>query len=274
LFKLHNPLSAAFIPSLIPDQKQKAALFGFYLGWVTLLSCFWLLFPVPMEDVQVASKNVSELVYDIIDVPFFNPFSPQKTLQHVWVVIYAFITDAAARDITARFRNRYFTRKPVELGGLKTRRLKVELIKAWHDRGTACFWRAVIFTISAFGASIALTSLVPHRRAAVVVHCVLWALLSASLLFPAASTLVIGALLVLATRKHFADGFLSYFPAMIDFELIDVANPRFLAWRYMQIEKEAEVLASIYDPKRHLTFPTGRPDEIDTTEDEKRESKN
>jgi hypothetical protein len=205
--------------------------------------------------VQVASKNFAEIVYDIVDVPFFNPFLPGRTLEHIWVVIYAGLTDVAARDLTARFQKRYFIRKPVDLSNLRTRRSKVEIIKVWHDRGTACFWRAILFTLVAFGTSVALSTMVSHRRAAVVVHCVLWASLSATLVYPSLSTLIIGAMLVLAKRKGFVDGFLSYFPQMMDFELIDVSGPKFLAWRYMQIEKEDGVLAQIYDPRRELTIP-------------------
>jgi len=252
VYRLYNPLTNAFIPSFIPDQKQKMALYAMHFGWVTLFSCFWLLFEVPGDGQQAGSKNFSEIVYDIFDVPFFNPFNP-ATLPQLLVVVYGSIADMVARYLTSWFHKRYFIRKPVHLGDLKTRRLRVELIKMWHDRGTKCFWRAIGFTFVAFAASIALSTRVSHRRAAVVVHSILWAFLFANVVYTLLAVLVIGGMLILATKKNHADGFISYFPAMMDFELIDVPNPKFLAWRYMQIEKESVVLAQIYDPKRDLT---------------------
>ena len=125
---------------------------------------------VPGDGQQAGSKDFSEIVYDIFDVPFFNPFNP-ATLPQLLVVVYGSIADMVARSLTSWFHKRYFIRKPVHLGDLKTRRLRVELIKMWHDRGTKCFWRAIGFTFVAFAASIALSTRVSHRRAAVVVLC-------------------------------------------------------------------------------------------------------
>jgi hypothetical protein len=214
---------------------------------MAFVSCIWLLVSVLNEDVEVSSRSIAELMLDVYDVPFGGPFFGWE----MWVV--GPVVDFIARFVRHRFELAYFKNREMDLAALQGEDDRERLLRAWHDTGNKCFRHAVLFTLVLFGGTVFLTSLVPHRRAATVVHCTAVAFLTAVAVFPLLMTLVVGGGLCMARNGSAMDGLISYFPEMMDLQSIDVFEPRFFAWRLMQIEKEAAVLAQIYSRDRKLT---------------------
>jgi len=231
------PLQNALRNTARPTKFHRTLLHIFRVIASLVGACIAVEFEAPVnEEVEATSTATWDLFIQAITMPI--------TGNTILCAFLGMLFSSIVKRLVLRLFYRYaipYNQRPTT--SVEARKYQ---LRYWHELAEMGKWTCIIGSFLGFGSALAMCMLAPQPRAGVVFQAFWFALIGTHWLLPLLRGGANALLLISARSQATFDGWLTVWPAFMNFEYVGVKTTEFMVWRAQRIVAEEELLLQVY----------------------------